>query len=436
MQLESDERNRLGIKNLKIGYNRVFGYYIDIPRSNSSELPEEYHRKQTLANNERYITPALKELEDKILGAQSKRLSLEYELFVDIRNKVNAASDRLFNSAKAVALIDVVTSLAQLASEEGYVRPKVDNSDVIEIEEGRHPVVEKMLDRSERFVPNDTVLDDTNRLMVLTGPNMAGKSTYMRQVAIIVLLAQIGSFVPARKAHIGLVDQIFTRIGASDDISMGQSTFMVEMKEVSSILRNATRKSLLLLDEVGRGTSTYDGLSIAWAVIEYIIDPNILYSRTIFATHYHELNQLSKMTKGVFNNHVDVKETDDGVLFLHRIVDGGTSDSYGIEVARLAGLPDDVLTRSRSILKELERIGNFKVMGNVDYVDGKPCLSGSVMPGQESIFNPDNVVYRKEDKIRRTIRGLDITKVTPLEAMNILYGLSEEIKAEESDGKD
>ncbi len=436
MQLESDERNRLGIKNLKIGYNRVFGYYIDIPRSNSSELPEEYHRKQTLANNERYITPALKELEDKILGAQSKRLSLEYELFVDIRNKVNAASDRLFNSAKAVALIDVVTSLAQLASEEGYVRPKVDNSDVIEIEEGRHPVVEKMLDRSERFVPNDTVLDDTNRLMVLTGPNMAGKSTYMRQVAIIVLLAQIGSFVPARKAHIGLVDQIFTRIGASDDISMGQSTFMVEMKEVSSILRNATRKSLLLLDEVGRGTSTYDGLSIAWAVIEYIIDPNILYSRTIFATHYHELNQLSKMTKGVFNNHVDVKETDDGVLFLHRIVDGGTSDSYGIEVARLAGLPDDVLTRSRSILKELERIGNFKVMGNVDYVDGKPCLTGSVMPGQESIFNPDNVVYRKEDKIRRTIRGLDITKVTPLEAMNILYGLSEEIKAEESDGKD
>lgn len=436
MQLESEERNRLGIKNLKIGYNRVFGYYIDIPRSNTLELPEEYHRKQTLANNERYITPELKELEDKILGAQSKRLSLEYELFVDVRNQVNNALDRLFNVARAVALLDVVTSLAQLASEESYVRPIVDNSDIIDIQEGRHPVVEKMLDSSERFVPNDTVLNDEKRLMVLTGPNMAGKSTYMRQVAIIVLMAQIGSFVPAKKAHIGLVDQIFTRIGASDDISMGQSTFMVEMKEVSAILKNATRKSLLLLDEVGRGTSTYDGLSIAWAVIEYIIDPNILYARTIFATHYHELNQLAKMSKGVFNNHVDVKETDDGVVFLHRIVEGGTSDSYGIEVARLAGIPGDVLARSRSILKELERIGNFKVMGNVDYEDGKPCLSATAMPGQESIFNPDNVVYRKEDKIRRIIRELDITKVTPLEAINILYGLTEEIKTEDEYGKD
>lgn len=436
MQLENEERTKLGIKNLKIGYNRVFGYYIDIPRSNSSELPEEYHRKQTLANNERYITPQLKELEDKILGAQSKRLALEYELFVRIRETVNAASDRLFNSARAIALIDTITSLAELASEEGYVRPKVDNSDVIEIEGGRHPVVEKMLRKSERFVPNDTVLDGNKRLMVLTGPNMAGKSTYMRQVALIVLMAQIGSFVPATSAHIGLVDQIFTRIGASDDISTGQSTFMVEMKEVSSILRNATRRSLLLLDEVGRGTSTYDGLSIAWAVIEYIIDPNILYARTIFATHYHELNQLSKMTKGVFNNHVDVAEGEDGVIFLHRIVEGGTSDSYGIEVARLAGLPEDVLTRSRSILKELERIGNFKVMGNVDYEDGKACLSSAAMPGQESIFNPDNVVYRKEDKIRRAIRELDITKMTPLEAMNILYGLAEEIRTEDENGTD
>ena len=267
--------------------------------------------------------------------------------------------------------------------------------------------------------------------MVLTGPNMAGKSTYMRQVAIIVLLAQIGSFVPASEARIGLVDQIFTRIGASDDISMGESTFMVEMKEVSSILRNATRKSLLLLDEVGRGTSTYDGLSIAWSVIEYITDPNILYSRTIFATHYHELNQLERMTNGVFNCHVDVRESDEGVMFLYKIVPGGTSDSYGIEVARLAGIPSDVLQRSRSILKELERIGKFKVKGNVDTENGVEVISSAAMPGQDSIFNPDNVVFRKEDKVRQTIRDIDITRLTPLEAMNILYQLTETVRTED-----
>lgn len=436
LALEAKEKERTGIKNLKIGYNRVFGYYVDVPRSNTTELPPEYTRKQTLANNERYISPELKELEDKILGAQTKRVALEYELFVQVRQKVSDNIGRLFGSARAVALLDVVTSLAELASEEGYVRPKVDNSEIIDIKDGRHPVVERMLTGDDRFIPNDTSLNDDNRLMVLTGPNMAGKSTYMRQVAIIVLMAQIGSFVPAKSAHIGLVDQIFTRIGASDDISMGESTFMVEMKEVSSILRNASRRSLLLLDEVGRGTSTYDGLSIAWAVIEYIIDPNILFARTIFATHYHELNQLQKMTKGVFNNHVDVKETDDGVVFLHKIVNGGTSDSYGIEVARLAGIPEDVLKRSRSILKELERIGNFKVTGNVEMDGGQAQPASTAMPGQESIFNPDNVVYRKEDKLRKTVKEIDITKVTPLEAMNILYGLIEEVKAEDNDGQD
>ena len=436
LALEAKEKERTGIKNLKIGYNRVFGYYVDVPRSNTTELPPEYTRKQTLANNERYISPELKELEDKILGAQTKRMALEYELFVQVRNVVSDNIGRLFGSARAVALLDVVTSLAELASEEGYVRPKVDNSEIIDIKGGRHPVVERMLTGDDRFIPNDTFLNDDNRLMVLTGPNMAGKSTYMRQVAIIVLMAQIGSFVPAKSAHIGLVDQIFTRIGASDDISMGESTFMVEMKEVSSILRNASRRSLLLLDEVGRGTSTYDGLSIAWAVIEYIIDPNILFARTIFATHYHELNQLQKMTKGVFNNHVDVKETDDGVVFLHKIVDGGTSDSYGIEVARLAGIPEDVLKRSRSILKELERIGNFKVTGNVEMDGGQAQPASTAMPGQESIFNPDNVVYRKEDKLRKTVKEIDITKVTPLEAMNILYGLIEEVRAEDNDGQD
>lgn len=436
LSLEARERERTGIRNLKIGYNRVFGYYVDVPRSNTTELPPEYVRKQTLANNERYISPELKELEDKILGAETRRTALEYELFVEIRDRVNHVSSRLFGCARAVALLDVITSLAQLASDEGYVRPVVDNSDVLEIENGRHPVVEKMLDRDERFIPNDTELNDKDRLMVLTGPNMAGKSTYMRQVAIIVLMAQIGSFVPASKAHIGLVDQIFTRIGASDDISMGQSTFMVEMKEVSAILRNATRKSLLLLDEVGRGTSTYDGLSIAWAVIEYIIDTNILYARTIFATHYHELNRLERMSHGVFNCHVDVKENDKGVTFLHKIVPGGTSDSYGIEVARLAGIPEGVLQRSRAILKELERVGDFKVMGNTEMEGGSLTLSSSAMPGQESFFNPDNVVYRKEDKIRRTVRELDITKVTPLEAMNILYGLTEAVKEEDRDEQD
>lgn len=423
LNLENQEKTRTGIKTLKISYNKVFGYYIEVPKSQADNVPEEYIRKQTLANNERYITPEIKELEDKIVNASSKRVALEYELFNDIRDRVAKESARIFNTAKAVALIDVITALAQLASDENYVRPVVDNSEVIEITAGRHPVVEKTTNDVAGFISNDAVLNNDKRLMVLTGPNMAGKSTYMRQVAIITLMAQVGSFVPASKAHIGLVDHIFTRIGASDDISMGQSTFMVEMKEVSYILKNATRRSLLLLDEVGRGTSTYDGLSIAWAVIEYIMDPNILYSRTIFATHYHELNQLSRICKGVFNNHVDVSENKDGVVFLHKIVDGGTSDSYGIEVARLAGVPGDVLDRSKSILKELERIGNFKVAGSTQVENGSLVPSGTAMPGQESIFDPGNIVYRKEDKLRSAIRGIDVTRITPLEAMNILYEL-------------
>ena len=435
LNLENSEKERTGIKTLKISYNKVFGYYIEVPKSQSDNVPEEYIRKQTLANNERYITPEIKELEDKIVNASSKRVALEYELFNQIREQVSKQSERIFNSAKAVALIDVISSLAELASEENYTRPVVDNSEVIEIEAGRHPVVEKMTTDISGFVSNDTDLNDDKRLMVLTGPNMAGKSTYMRQVAIITLMAQIGSFVPAKKARIGLVDHIFTRIGASDDISMGQSTFMVEMKEVSYILKNATRKSLLLLDEVGRGTSTYDGLSIAWAVIEYIMDPNILYSRTIFATHYHELNQLSRITRGVFNNHVDVSEGENGVVFLHKIVDGGTSDSYGIEVARLAGVPDDVLQRSSAILSELERIGNFKVAGSTTVENGTLMPSPDAMPGQESIFNPGNVVYRKEDKIRAAIRNVDINRVTPLEAMNILYELVK-ITGDEDNGQD
>jgi len=423
MSLEAKEKERTGVKTLKIGYNRVFGYYVEVPRS-VTELPPEYTRKQTLANNERYISPELKELEEKILGATSRRTALEYQLFVEVRDTVKAASDRLFGSARAAALIDVISSLADLANEEGFVRPIVDNSNALEIKDGRHPVVEKMLTGTDRFVPNDTTLDDEHKIMVLTGPNMAGKSTYMRQTAIIVLMAQMGSFVPASSAHIGLVDKIFTRIGASDDISMGQSTFMVEMKEVAGILKNATSSSLLLLDEVGRGTSTYDGLSIAWAVLEYIADPKILYARTIFATHYHELNRLEKSIRGIFNNHVDVTENDDGVVFLHKIVEGGTSDSYGIEVARLAGVPSDVLTRSRNILKELERLGEFKTSDEAE------------LPGQDSIFNPDNVYYRKEDSIRNALRDIDITRVTPLEAMNLLYGFIDTVRKEDQDEQD
>lgn len=423
MSLEAKEKERTGVKTLKIGYNRVFGYYVEVPRS-VTELPPEYTRKQTLANNERYISPELKELEEKILGATSRRTALEYQLFVEVRDTVKQASDRLFGSARATALIDVISSLADLANEENYVRPIVDNSNALEIKDGRHPVVEKMLTGTDRFVPNDTLLDEEHRIMVLTGPNMAGKSTYMRQTAIIVLMAQMGSFVPASSAHIGLVDKIFTRIGASDDISMGQSTFMVEMKEVAGILKNATASSLLLLDEVGRGTSTYDGLSIAWAVLEYIADPKILYARTIFATHYHELNRLEKSIRGIFNNHVDVTENDDGVVFLHKIVEGGTSDSYGIEVARLAGVPSDVLTRSRNILKELERLGEFKTSDEAE------------LPGQDSIFNPDNIYYRKEDSIRNALRDIDITRVTPLEAMNLLYGFIDTVRKEDQDEQD
>lgn len=419
-ELEIREREKTGIKTLRVGYNRVFGYYVEVPRS-VKELPPEYERKQTLANNERYISPELKELEVKILGATSKRTTLEYNLFVEIRETVKAASDRLFDSARAAALIDVISSLAELADKEKYTRPVVDNSNALEIRDGRHPVIEQMLSGVDRFVPNDTDIDEERRIMVLTGPNMAGKSTYMRQTAIIVLMAQMGSFVPASSAHIGLVDKIFTRIGASDDISMGQSTFMVEMKEVAGILKNASASSLLLLDEVGRGTSTYDGLSIAWAVLEYIADPKILYARTIFATHYHELNRLEKTVHGIFNNHVDVSENDDGVVFLHKIVEGGTSDSYGIEVARLAGVPSDVLMRSRNILKELERLGEIKTSDDAE------------LPGQDSIFNPDNVYYRKEDSIRNALREIDITRVTPLEAMNLLYGFIDTVRKEDAD---
>lgn len=426
MQIEAREREKTGIKTLKIGYNRVFGYYIEISKAQTVNAPETYIRKQTLTNGERYVTEELKELEDKILSSSSRRNTLEYEIFCSIREKVSKEQDRLFATVKACALLDVITSLAELATNENYVRPIIDDSEVIEITDGRHPVIEQVLSKDDGFVPNDTCINTEDRLMILTGPNMAGKSTYMRQVALIVLMAQMGSFVPASYAHIGLVDRIFTRIGASDDISLGQSTFMVEMMEVSNILRNSTRRSLLLLDEVGRGTSTYDGLSIAWSVIEYIINPNTLYSRTIFATHYHELNQLERVTKGVFNSHVEVKENDEGVVFLHKISSGGTSNSYGLEVARLAGIPTEVLNRGKDILSELERIGDFKVdsnLGSFENISEQRQID-------TNLFSAENMSFKKNDPIREMISSIDITKLTPIEAMNILYQLGEMVDKE------
>lgn len=428
LDLESVEREKTGIRNLKIGYNRVFGYYLEVSKAHVGLVPEHYVRKQTLANAERYVTDELKKLEDSILGANAKLVALEYQLFCDIRDQVRQACDRIYAVASAVAVYDVTSSLAELAQREGYVRPIVDVSTDLIIEEGRHPVVEKMM-KDDRFVPNDTLMNEENRrIMVLTGPNMAGKSTYMRQVALIVLMAQMGAFVPAKYARIGVVDRIFTRIGASDDISSGQSTFMVEMNEVSSILRHATGKSLLLLDEVGRGTSTFDGLAIAWSILEFISAPSILFSRTIFATHYHELNLLEDKLPGLFNAHVEVQKQNGEVLFLHKIADGGTDDSYGIEVARLAGVPDDVILRARSILEVLE---STKI-NTSDQIEDTERLSDAIdsirpMPGQIKL-DPGGKQFSKADPLRSELANLDISMMTPLEAMNMLYVLIEKAK--------
>ena len=354
LELEAAERERTGIKSLKVGYNRVFGYYIEVTRANLSLVPEDYVRKQTLANSERYITQALKEMEDTILGAEQKAVAMEYEIFCDLREQAGQKIRSLQRSAQALATLDVVAGLAELAERENYCRPQVDLSEQIIISQGRHPVVEKVLGPG-RFVPNDLEMDlKKKRIMILTGPNMAGKSTYMRQTAQIVLLAQAGSFVPAQAARIGLVDRIFTRVGASDDLASGQSTFMVEMNEMAQILDHATPRSLLILDEIGRGTSTYDGLSIAWAVIEYVLDRQNLGCRTLFATHYHELVDLESVLPGVFNNHVEVGEADGEIVFLYKIKPGGSDESYGVEVARLAGIPDEVVVRAREILTQLE----------------------------------------------------------------------------------
>ncbi len=410
--MEAAEREKTGIKNLKVGYNRVFGYYIEVSRSQTALVPDSYVRKQTTANSERYITQELKEMESTILGAQERVVSLEYDLFTQLRRQVAEQVVRVQQSAGAAAQLDVLCGFARLAEERDYCMPEVDYSDRIEIADGRHPVVEQML-KGSLFVPNDTTLYPDAPTMIITGPNMAGKSTYMRQVALITLLAQVGSFVPARRAHIGVVDRIFTRIGASDDLAAGQSTFMVEMTEVAEILKHATKKSLILLDEIGRGTSTFDGMAIARAVVEYAADPKRLGAKTLFSTHYHELTALDRELGGVKNYNIAVKKRGEDIIFLRKIIPGGADDSYGVEVARLAGVPERVIRRARTILRELEA-GKRQ--------EGPAVPAETEEPGQISLERMG------ENDLTNRLKALDCNALTPLEAMNLLYELSQQAK--------
>jgi DNA mismatch repair protein MutS len=417
--LESQEREKTGIKNLKIGYTKVFGYYLEVTKSYFHLVPQEYIRKQTLANCERYVTQELKEMEETILGAESKVIELEYHLFTKIREEISSHAGRIKKTASSIADLDALCSLAEAAERENYCRPVVNDGGVINITGGRHPVVEKMLDAGT-FVPNDTLLDmDENRLAVITGPNMAGKSTYMRQVALIVLMAQIGSFVPADSAEIGIADRIFTRVGASDDLAAGQSTFMVEMSEVASILENATSKSLLILDEIGRGTSTFDGLSIAWSVMEYISDDEKVGSRTLFATHYHELTELEGKLPGIKNYCIAVKERGDDIIFLRKIIRGGADGSYGIQVAKLAGLPQFVTDRAKELLKELEA---------ADISKQRARRKKAALEGQVEFFIPGNNEDKAEREVLDEIKSIDISRITPLDALNILYNLQKKAR--------
>lgn len=423
-ELEARERERTGIRTMKIKYNRVFGYSLEITNAFKDQVPDNYIRKQTLTNAERYITQELKELEDLILGAEDKLYALEYELFCDVRDKVGAEVVRIQQTAKAVAAIDVLASLALVAQRNNYVRPKINNSGVIDIKNGRHPVVEEMIE-NDMFIANDTYLDNQKkRISIITGPNMAGKSTYMRQTALIVLMAQIGSFVPAEKANIGIVDRIFTRVGASDDLASGQSTFMVEMTEVANILRNATSKSLLILDEIGRGTSTFDGLSIAWAVVEHISNTKLCGAKTLFATHYHELTELEGKISGVNNYCIAVKEKGDDIVFLRKIVKGGADKSYGIQVAKLAGVPDTVIQRAKELVEELSDADITAAVKDLTAPKKKQKIQyDQVDMAQMSLF--DTV---QDNDIINEIKGLEIGNLTPMEALNILYNLQNKIK--------
>ena len=431
--LEAEERERTGIKNLKIKFNRVFGYYLEVTNSYKELVPQEWIRKQTLANAERYTTPELKKMEEDILGAEDKLFSLEYDLFTEIREKIADEVLRIQQTAKAVAKADAYVSLAVVAERNRYVRPIINENGVINIKNGRHPVVEQMIP-NDMFVENDTYLDnDSHRISIITGPNMAGKSTYMRQTALIVLMAQVGSFVPAEYAEIGIVDRIFTRVGASDDLASGQSTFMVEMTEVANILRNATGNSLLILDEIGRGTSTYDGLSIAWAVVEHIADAKKLGAKTLFATHYHELTELEGRLNSVNNYCIAVKEQGEDIIFLRKIIKGGADKSYGIQVAKLAGVPEDVLHRAyeiadqltkndistseiTSVQKETDKLKEKKLSSKTDKKD---------TPGQLSLFGEPAEDY---SELIEALKAIDISQMTPMSAMNKLYELQEMLK--------
>ena len=414
MKLEADEKEKTGIKSLKIGFNKVFGYYIEVTNLYKDMVPDTYIRKQTLTNGERYITEELKNMENQILGAEEKVIKLELEAFRQIREEIAGNVKRMQKTAEAISSLDVLTSFAQVAEEMNYCKPTINKDGILNIKEGRHPVIEKMLSSGE-FVSNDTYLDtDQNRLAIITGPNMAGKSTYMRQVALITLMAQVGSFVPATEATIGVVDKIFTRVGASDDLSMGQSTFMVEMMEVASILKEATKNSLVILDEIGRGTSTYDGLSIAWAVAEYIADKEKCGAKTLFATHYHEMTTLEKEGNGIKNYSIAVKEKGEDIIFLRKIVEGGTDESYGVHVAKLAGVPKDVTKRANEILKSLERKSVLK--------DKKPEKEDKKkVEGQFDLFN------YKLAEVAHELDMVNLNELTPIDALNTLVRIKEKM---------
>ena len=416
-RLQATERERTGIASLKIGYNQVFGYYIEISKTNLDKAPAEYHRKQTLANAERFITPELKEYEEKVLGAEDRLKELENELFLALRDRVAHWTPQVQQIARAIARIDVLYSLAEVAESESYIRPQVDDGSRIDIRDGRHPVVERQL-RTGSFVPNDVRLDTNGaQIMLITGPNMAGKSTIIRQVGLIALMAQMGSFVPARQATIGVVDRIFTRVGASDNLAGGESTFMVEMHEAANILNNATSRSLLLIDELGRGTSTFDGLSIAWAIVEYLHQHRAVHPRTLFATHYHEMTELESHLERVVNFNVQVREEGDRVVFLHRLAPGSADQSYGINVAQMAGMPAQVVARAQEILARLEK----------DQIDTQDIHRPDVPPPapqpQLHLFSaPADAPWVAE------LRDMDLSQVTPLQALLKLNEWKENIK--------
>jgi DNA mismatch repair protein MutS len=418
------ERERTGITNLKVGYNKVFGYYIEVSKANVHLVPPDYVRKQTLVNGERYITEPLKEYEDLVLGAEEKRIALEYEIFEDLRRRVAAENRRIKETGQCIGEIDVLAGLAEAAELNGYTCPEVKDGGEIDIRDGRHPVIEQTV-RDEEFVPNDIRLDqEAQQVLIITGPNMAGKSTILRQTALTVLMAQMGSFVPAARASIGIVDRIFTRIGASDDLARGQSTFMVEMNETANILRHATPKSLVILDEIGRGTSTYDGLSIAWAVAESLHDRDDRGVRTLFATHYHELTELAISKPRVRNFNIAVREWNDRIIFLRKLVSGGTSRSYGIQVARIAGLPEPVLARAREILENLEQEETDEM--------GRPRIAASRKDQGDSGVSQLALFGGQDHRLRKWIRELDISTMSPLEALIELNKLKEYTEEEDS----